>query len=91
MPVEDLKELKIDLKDSETKLDLKCNSFTFRDKGSKVVHDDSVVHFYLDKIENNEDLVLINRTESNLNEFVYSFEPELEFLEIQKKKMYIRE
>ena len=91
MPAEDLAQNKINLEDSETRLDLKCNSFSFRDSGSTEIHHDSIVHFYLDEVKETESILLINRTESNLNEFVFSFEPDLEFLEIQKKKMYLRE
>jgi hypothetical protein len=61
------------------------------DKSATVIHQDSVVHFYLDEINDDDSLLLINRTELNVNEFVYAYEPDLEFLEIQKKKMYIRE
>lgn len=82
MPVEDLTENKINLEDSETKIDLKCNAFSFKDKSSTIIHHDSIVHFYLDEIKESDSTLLINRTESNLNEFVFSYEPDLEFLEI---------
>lgn len=91
MPVEDQVIQKIDIKKTETKIKLKCNSFSFRDKGSSVVHYDSVVHFYIDEIKDDDSILLINRTEANLNELKMSFEPDLEFLEIIRKKLYLRE
>lgn len=54
MPAEDLAQNKINLEDSETRLDLKCNSFSFRDSGSTVIHHDSIVHFYLDEVKETE-------------------------------------
>jgi len=90
-PAEDLKAANKNLKDTETRLDLKCNSFSYRDNGHEILHYDSVVHFYLDEIKETDSLLMIDRTESNLNEFTVSYEPDLEFLEILSNKMYIRE
>ena len=73
---------------------MKCETFEYYD--AELEEQQVVIHYYMDdKLDfrkgEDQKIFTVNRTELNQQYFEFSFYKELEFLEVRKNQLYMRE